>query len=342
MRTQVGIAHRSLVVVLGAMVIGGLAAEAALAQDVAQKNYHLVSGQTPTVLTVTNGSKKAVYANLVLGQPPTSNPPGCSNLGTQVTSVSHLSNGQPNLEFKSSVSGKKVRFVGPKGVTTKGAYRMSAGETITYVPRTFPCFSGKTCTPAMTFNFFFTDGFNGTSTGNNGCGGAGTTYPNATNLAEGSINFSANGAVGSVSGPTCANADDTDISAVNGVNATLSVNTQSHGKGAAWPKGTRIALNGLLGSNANQPGVFGWAATNCTNAQGFPNPSTQCAAPVDAPKAQNGVCPPPTTLITGPDGTQYCAQTSASGTCNNQRAAYNTGGTIKIVYKGQIAPKAVN
>lgn len=293
------------------------------------KNYHLMPTQSPTALTVTNTTKKKVYVNLVLGQPPASPPANCSNLGKQITSIT-----ESNLKFKSSIARKTVAFSGPPGVTTKGAYLMAAGETITYVPQTFACFNKQKCTPALTANFFFTEGFNGTSTGNNGCGGAGTTYPNATNLAETSLNFSANGAVGS----TCANADDTDISAVNGVNAILAVNTTSAGTGTPWPAATSIALNKALGKNVNNPGVFGWAATNCTNPQGFPNPSSACAAPKDAPLAVNGVCASPMTLITGPNGTKYCAETSATGICNNQRAAFNTGGTVKIAYKGQIAP----
>ena len=290
-------------------------------------NHTLAPGQSPTALTVTNNTKAHVYVNLILGQPPTKPPAGCSDLGKQITSIS-----DKKLVFSSSVADKKVTFSGSPGVSTKGAYLMDPGETITYAPYQFSCFNQQACTPAMTANFFFTEGFNGTTKGNNGCGGAGTTYPNATNLAETSINFSANGAVGS----TCANADDTDISAVNGVNAKLKIDTTDHGTGQAWPSATSIAENKALGKNTNRPGVFGWAATNCTNPQGFPNPSSSCLAPVGAPLAVNGTCPAPNTLISGPSGTQYCAQTSQSGTCNNQRAAFITGGTIKITYNGQI------
>lgn len=293
-------------------------------------DYHLAQGQSPTALTVHNASKGAVYANLVLGQPPSSPPANCTSLGTQIESIN-----DSKLNFSSSVSGKSVSFTGPSGVTTKGAYLMDAGETITYNPQTFSCFQKQKCTPALTANFFFTEGFNGTTEGNNGCGGTGTTYPNATNLAEASLNFGANGATGS----TCANADDTDISAVNGVNAVLSINTTDAGSGQAWPSATSIAKNKALGENTNRPGVFGWAATNCTNPSGYPNPTSQCAGPVDAPAASNGACTAPNTLITGPGGSQFCAQTSSSGTCNNQRAAFNTGGTIKITYHHQIAPK---
>lgn len=293
-------------------------------------NYHLQSGQAPTTLTVTNATNNQIYVNLVLGQPPATAPANCNDLGTQVTSIS-----DPNLKFNSSLTNKTVAFSGPPGVTTKGAYLMDAGETITYVPQTFPCFGGQSCTPAITANFFFTEGFNGTTTGNNGCGGANSSYPNATNLAEMSLNFSANGAVGS----TCPNADDTDISAVNGVNATLAIDTTDAGAGQAWPVATSNAENKALGQNTNSPGVFGWAATNCTNPEGFPNPSASCAAPVDAPLAVNGACNPPNTLI-GFNGKQYCAETSGSGICNNQRAAFNTGGTVKVTYKGQIAPSS--
>jgi len=289
-------------------------------------SYYIQPQQSPTSLTVTNATKQKVYANLILGQPPTSLPPKCSNLGKQITSIKDT-----NLKFKSS-KGKLVTFSGPPNVTTKGAYQMDANETITYIPQTFTCFGDHKCTPAISANFFFTKGFNGTTTGNNGCGGKDTTYPNATNLAELSLNFSANSAVGT----QCANADDTDISLVNGVNATLQINTRDAGNGQAWPAATSIAENKKLGKNANQPGVFGWAATTCTGTQGFPNPSKICAPPHNAPKAVAGACTPPNSLISGPKGTQYCAETSASGTCNNQRAAFNTGGTVKITFKGLI------
>lgn len=277
---------------------------------------------TPTSMTVTNTSSQPVYANLVLGQPPVTPPPNCSNLGEQIKSLN-----DSRLVFHSSVAGKTVQFTTPVGVDDKGSYQMDAGETITYLPQ-LDC--GGTCSPALTFNFFFTAGANAFAA-NNGC--SNTTYPDATNLAEGSINFGVNGSVGS----GCANADDTDISAVNGVNAVLAINTS----GSGWPAATSKAKNGPLGSNANSPGVFGWAATNCSGPEanaGYPNPSAVCAAPVEAPQLPSGqtLCSTPggTTYqpIVAPDGTKYCDQRSDAGTCNNQRSGGVTGGTVEVEF----------
>lgn len=284
----------------------------------------LKPGATATGVAVTNTSDKTVYANLVLGHPPITPPPGCSNLGTQIVSLT-----DKRLAFTSSVAGKTVSFTLVPGVSDKGSYAMAAGETITYTPQTFACATAN-CSAAVTFNFFFTPSDDGFSD-NNGC--SNSVFPDATNLAEASINFGVNGSVGT----SCANADDTDISAVNGVNAILGVVTS----GTGWPAATSTAQNGLLGSNANKPGVFGWAATNCSGSQanaGYPNPSAACAAPKKAPLAKGSpaTCKTPKGLsytpITGPDGTQYCDERSDAGTCNNQRDAYVTGGTIKITY----------
>jgi len=296
------------------------------------KTNSLPAGAKPTAVAITNSSKSSVYANIVLGQPPASPPTGCSNLGTQIQSLT-----DPNLVFTSSVAGKTVSFTPVPGVSDKGSYQMAAGETITYAPKTMACGSGGTCSPAVTFNYFFTP----TNVGfadNNGCSNA--TFPNATNLAEASINFGVNGSVGAA----CANADDTDISAVNGVNSILSVSTQTGGKAQpGWPASTSLAKNAKLGSNANLPGVFGWAATNCSGSAanaGYPNPSGSCAAPKQAPLLPKGatMCKTPGGAsyapIAGAGGAQYCDERSDNGTCNNQRAAYVTGGTVQITYIG--------
>lgn len=305
-----------------AIAVAGSASSTVIAQNV------LPAGGSATAVSITNASTSSAYANLVLGQPPASPPAGCSNLGTQIVSLT-----DPNLVFTSSVSGKTVTFTPVSGVTDKGSYQMDAGETITYVPQTIACGSAS-CSPAVTFNYFFTTANTGFSN-NNGC--SNSVFPNATNLAEVSINFGVNGSVGT----TCANADDTDISAVNGVNAILKVQTS----GSGWPAATSTAQNGLLGQNANKPGVFGWAATNCSGSaanSGYPNPSATCAAPQQAPRAPAGSNPtcktPGGTVyapIVGPDGTQYCDERSDAGTCNNQRTAYVTGGTIQISYLKQ-------
>ena len=279
----------------------------------------------PTQLTVTNSSSAAVYANLVLGQPPTSNPPNCTNLGTQIQSVT-----SSDLVFTSSVAGKTVAFTPVTGASDKGSYQMDAGETITFSPQ----LDSSGTTPALTFNFFFTPFADAFTVGNNGCGGS-TVYPNATNLAEGSINFAINGSQGS----GCANADDTDISAVNGVNSILQIETT----GTDWPSATSSAKNGVLGTNANQPGVFGWAATNCCGSEansGYPNPTPGCAAPLSAPTLPTGqsMCTAPDGTsyepIVASDGTKYCDERSDSSSClcNNQRTGGVTGGTVAVTF----------
>jgi hypothetical protein len=287
---------------------------------------------TPTNVTVTNSTTADVYANLVLGQPPTTNPPDCSSLGQQITAVN-----DSRLAFTSSVAGKTVAFTPwTTSETTNGYYKMDAGEVITYNPTTFTCGS-STCSPAVTFNFFFTGGeYHGNP--NNGCGGS-TMFPNATNLAEASINFGINGS----SGTGCANADATDISCVNGINSSLALSLS----GESWPFQT--ASNLFFGKNANRPGVYGWAATNCTNDAGYPNPKSDCAPPKDAPRAAlaprgtqcttpGGLAYPP---ITDPNTKiQYCAEisdptaTAPQGLCVSQRPANVTGGTVAITFNG--------
>jgi hypothetical protein len=281
----------------------------------------------PTSVTVTNSSAKAVYANLVLGQPPTVNPPNCTDLGRQIKSVIG-----PDLVFTSSVPGKPVKFTPwTPGVNDQGYYELAAGETITYQPQTFKCAKGL-CSPALTFNFFFTpDRYTGNP--NNGCGGS-QVFPNATNLAEASINFAINGSAGS----GCASADAADISAVNGINSFLEMELV----GDSWP--FNFAANGKLGTNADRRGVYGWAATGCVSDTGYPNPTKSCSAPVDAPLA------PATGRCVTPRGTKYapisfgrkkyCPELSDStasypqGQCVSQRPGGVTGGNVAITFTG--------
>lgn len=309
---------------IGAAVFGNLPAQAGEAEATGNKN-------TPTNVTVTNKTKKAVYATLVLGQPPVTAPANCSNLGKQITSVV-----EADLKFTSSIPNKKVKFTPQvKGVTTKGYYQLAAGETITYRPQTFKCHSGAgVCSPAMTFNFFFTPNkYSGNP--NNGCGGS-KAMPNATNLAEGSINFGINDSKGS----SCANADAVDISAVNGINSSIEVKLH----GASWPFADE--KNSFFGHNANQQGVYGWAATNCVNNAGYPNPSPTCDAPNDAPPAPaGGKCTTPggasyDAIVDPVSKKQYCDERSDStkaypqGQCVSQRPGNVTGGTVQIFFAG--------
>jgi hypothetical protein len=295
----------------------------------------------PTAITVKNATQDAVYANLVLGQPPISNPPNCTYLGRQIGTISDT-----RLVFATNKPHKpqKVKFTPQNvGIKTQGYYLMAPGERITYHPTTFACTNstGK-CSPAVTFNFFFTKTkYDGSP--NNGCMNA--RFPNATNLAEASVNFGIND-YRNVKGATdglCANSDATDISIVNGVNARIELD-MTESKGAkpsnTWPY--YQAENNPLGQNANRVGVFGWAATNCTNSDGYPNPSANCSAPLSAPRAKDGVCHTrggvSYTPIIDPNNAQdqYCAEISdeSHNFCNIQRTGNVTGGMIAITFKG--------
>ncbi|HEY8025559.1 MAG TPA: hypothetical protein VIF60_13395, partial [Burkholderiaceae bacterium] len=149
--------------------------------------------------------------------------------------------------FKSSVAHRAVTFIAQAaGVSDKGYYQLKPGEIITYQPPTFSCTSG-TCSPAMTYNVFFTQKkYDGNP--NNGCGGS-KVFGDGTNLAEGSINFAINGSQGT----GCARADAADISAVNGINSFIKLEM----RGQAWP--FPDAENSSFGHNANESGVYGWA-----------------------------------------------------------------------------------
>ncbi|MFO1417226.1 MAG: hypothetical protein U1E83_01015 [Methylotetracoccus sp.] len=282
----------------------------------------------PTAVSVTNTSANPVFANLVLGQPPASPPANCTSLGEQIKSIN-----DNRLVFASSVPNKPVRFTPQNtGITTKGYYRLAAGETITYKPTSFNCSTG-TCSPAVMFNFFFTPSrYNGEP--DNGCGGS-SVFPNATDLAEASVNLGISGAVG----PGCANADAADISAVNGINAAVALSMS----GQSWP--FRKASNAVFGKNANRLGVYGWGATNCVNNDGYPNPTKGCAAPNSAPRAVGGSCTTPggtayAPMVDPATKLEYCDERSDAssaypqGQCVTQRPGGVTGGVVAISFKG--------
>jgi hypothetical protein len=235
--------------------------------------------------------------------------------------------------FTSSITHQNISFTPQTpGVTTKGYYQLAPGETITYQPQTFQCSTG-TCSPAVTFNFLFTSNvYDGSP--NNGCGGS-AVFPNSSTIGEASINFGINGSVGS----GCASADATDISAVNGINSSLGIVVT----GGSWnPAGP--ARNRWFGQNANLPGVYGWAATNCTNSAGFPNPGAGCPAPNAAPVPVNGQCTTPDGTSYAPinfaGGPSYCDERSdpssgyPMGQCVIQRPGHVTGGTVAITFTG--------
>lgn len=287
------------------------------------------SAQTmPTSIRVINQTQNAVFANLVLGQPPKSLPANCSNLGSQIVTVK-----EAGRHFISSITHRPVTFTPQTAaVNDKGYYRLKPREVITYKPATFACATG-TCSAAMTYNFFFTpQKYDGNP--NNGCGGS-KMLGDATNLAEGSINFAINGSQGG----GCANADATDISAVNGINAFLKLEM----KGQSWP--FTSAENSSFGHNANESGVYGWAATTCVGNAGYPNPQSGCAAPVNAPRAKDGTCKTPDGTAYAPivdprTNIAYCDERSDAGKstpqgqCVSQRPGGVTGGTVDIIFRG--------
>lgn len=286
------------------------------------------SRSVPTSIRVINQTQSAVYANLVLGQPPRSLPANCSNLGRQITTLK-----EAGPLFISSVTHRPIKFAPQtSAVKDKGYYRLQPGEILTYKPQTFACATG-TCAPAMTYNFFFTlQKYDGNP--NNGCGGS-MALGDASNLAEGSINFAISGAEGA----GCANADAADISAVNGINAFLKLEM----KGQSWTFPT--AENSSFGHNANSSGVYGWAATTCTGNAGYPNPQAGCAAPIDAPRAKDGMCKTPggtpySPIVDPKTNIAYCDERSDAGNadpqgmCVSQRPGGVTGGTVDIIFRG--------
>jgi len=213
----------------------------------------------------------------------------------------------------------------------EGYYQLAAGETITYQPQTFQCAAG-TCSPLFQSTIFFTpSSYDGNP--NNGCGGS-TVFPNATSVAELTVNAALNGSQGS----NCANTDTADISAVNGINSFLALNLT----GGGWP--ISQAANGGFGTHADKPGVYGWAATGCVNNSGYPNPQSGCAAPNNAPQAPaSGQCTTPggtqySAIVYG--GTSYCAELSDSSTCQSQRPGGVTGGVVAVTFNSFYNPSA--
>src|SRR5262245_8998513 len=133
-----------------------------------------------------------------------------------------------------------------------------------------------------------------------GCGG-GACYPNATNLAEFTLNYPG---------------ETVDISNVNGTNAFIAYELDG---GATWtdnvsPNPVTSFANNPIGQNANISGVYGWQATTCTGNANPPNPVAGCPAPKDAPAM---------------------SELSATSLCNVQRAGDAAfGGTVTINFNG--------
>jgi hypothetical protein len=287
------------------------------------------SAQTvPTSIRVINQTQNAVYANLVLGQRAKSLPASCSNPGSQIVTVK-----EAGQLFVSSITHRSIAFTPPTAAANdKGYYRLKPGEVITYTPAMFACAAGQ-CSAAMAYNIFFTPKkYDGNP--NNGCGGS-EAFGDGSNLAEGSINFAINGSQGG----SCASADAADISAVNGINAFIKLEM----KGQSWPFPS--AENSGFGHNANESGVYGWAATTCVGNAGYPNPQNSCAPPVSAPRAKDGMCKTPTgkayvPIVDPKTAIAYCDErsdavpASPQGQCVSQRPGGVTGGTVNIIFRG--------
>ncbi|MBM4134215.1 MAG: hypothetical protein FJ245_10635 [Nitrospira sp.] len=147
-------------------------------------------------------------------------------------------------------------------------------------------------------------GFGPTSWGR-GCGNsaAGACYPNSINLAEFTLNYSGG-------------QETVDISDVNGANASLTINFASSNQWTDNSGNNNVTAIGIappLSNFANQVGVYGWQATNCTSSVNPPNPASGCPAPVNAPSA---------------------SQTQTNAQCNIQRGLGVSGGTVEVVFGG--------
>lgn len=227
-----------------------------------------------TTLEVKNITGKSVHVLLTLGAPPPGNP------YNQIVDVRQVTGW--NVTPEQTAAGpdySKGKFVLPKN----SSRRFNSGSRSLIGNIAFgPTFAGQGCG----------------STANNAC------YPNATNLAEFTLNQPG---------------ETVDLSNVNGANAKIVVNFIG---GNAWNNGswpganenvTRISGIQPIGVWSRPSGVYGWQATNCTSVNGPPNPVAGCPAPRDGP--------------TGP-------QLHVNPQCNIQRSGPSGGGTVQIVFGG--------
>ncbi len=156
----------------------------------------------------------------------------------------------------------------PAGSATQGLFTLAGNSSVSFSSGT-NSFSG---------NIAFGPTFNGRGCGNSA---ANACYPNATTLAEFTLNMPG---------------ETVDISGVNGTNAIIAINLSGQTSGNQWNDGSFKGANTNITKIANQPitswspvpGVYGWQGTNCTTVVlPVPNgpPSNLCAAPVSAPSA---------------------------------------------------------
>jgi len=173
----------------------------------------------------------------------------------------------------------------PDGTNRKGQFTLGPNQSVSYNSGALS-FSG---------NLAFGPTFTG-----QGCGGS-ACYPNATNLAEWTLNYPG---------------ETVDISGVNGTNAYIHYQLVG---GATWtdnvtPGAITSFANSPIGQYVQTAGVYGWQATTCTGNGNPPNPTTGCPAPVDAPNH---------------------SELASEMVCNVQRAGNAAfGGTVKILFDG--------
>jgi hypothetical protein len=234
--------------------------------------------QGSTTLQVTNNTANAVPVMITLG---------CCTFG--ISSISQLPSSW-NITAQ------------PAGSTLQGIFTLAGKTSVAFNSRTLS-FSGT-----VAFGPTFTA---------RGCGNsaANACYPNATSLAEFTLNMPG---------------ETVDISGVNGTNSAITINflqvtaaNSSQASPNPWNDGAGGNQN--VGTIANQPitnwssppGVYGWQATTCTGAPNPPNPLPNCPAPVNALSAP---------------------QLQAVQQCNIQRAANApTGGIVQVVFNGYTA-----
>jgi hypothetical protein len=181
----------------------------------------------------------------------------------------------------------------PANSTTQGIFLLPGKSSVSFNSGS-KSFSGN-----IAFGPTFTARGQGNS-GPNAC------YPNATNLAEFTLNQPG---------------ETVDISRVNGSNAKIAINFKN---GSPWNDGagknknvSEVADVAPISTWLPSPGVYGWQATNCVNV---------------VPPVPNG---PPSNLAPAPVNAPSKPQLQAKAQCNIQRPGnVQSGGTVQIVFKG--------
>lgn len=236
--------------------------------------------QRGTTLEIVNDTTQTVQVLLTLGSPPKGNP------YNQITDVRDLRGWNVVPEGTDFLKGK---FILRSGI--KHALRFNSGNR------------------SLSGNFAFGPTFKAMGAGSNR---RNACYPNATNLAEFTLNQPG---------------ETVDFSNVNGSNARIAMKLG----GSAWDNGswqgassnvTRISDEQPINAPWLQPpGVYGWQATNCTTV----------VLPVP-----NG---PPSNLAPAPRNAPNAPQLQTNPQCNIQRSGPG-GGTVLIVFGGYHANSA--